>query len=342
LYKGINPASYNITRKIKNFPRETYLNAISNSTRPFRVGESLRLTGIPEPTDEWLKTNYSGLSFDKYNKLPVKEKMKLFSTKHLAKLENLGRRRLDAWATGLGLPQEYNTLEQIGDNTYRMLGIQFDPVYMMKLHNDLKAKYYMDNPPDPVSRGTLSTSFIESPLVGLTRDYRKMLRLNDPRSYSPEAIKEILERVESQQYYPEWVPERHAKPIDSNTGSVWDWDNYGVMGGYRWDISEDPRGLLFTQRDLWDLKPFEKRGETRLVPSQVYTQALQGEPKPRKYLENLEMLGLVGGKPFNIENNYLVDPKTYQILDKYKDGGELPKAHKVVVEQKHLLKLYLI
>jgi hypothetical protein len=326
LYKGINPASYNITRKIKNFPRETYLNAISNSTRPFRVGESLRLTGIPEPTDEWLKTNYSGLSFDKYNKLPVKEKMKLFSTKHLAKLENLGRRRLDAWATGLGLPQEYNTLEQIGDNTYRMLGIQFDPVYMMKLHNDLKAKYYMDNPPDPVSRGTLSTSFIESPLVGLTRDYRKMLRLNDPRSYSPEAIKEILERVESQQYYPEWVPERHAKPIDSNTGSVWDWDNYGVMGGYRWDISEDPRGLLFTQRDLWDLKPFEKRGETRLVPSQVYTQALQGEPKPRKYLENLEMLGLVGGKPFNIENNYLVDPKTYQILDKYKDGGELPKA----------------
>lgn len=45
-----------------------------------------------------------------------------------------------------------------------------------------------------------------------------------------------------------------------------------------------------------------------------------------KPLQNLEALGLVGGKPFNIENNFLVDPKTFKIIKEWEDGGSIDYA----------------
>jgi hypothetical protein len=44
-----------------------------------------------------------------------------------------------------------------------------------------------------------------------------------------------------------------------------------------------------------------------------------------KPLENLEALKLVGGKPFNIQNNFLVDPKTYEIKKSFKNGGNITR-----------------
>lgn len=321
LYKGVNPASYNISSKIKQFPKEFHLNTVSNATRPFRVGEHLGLTGVPERADQWLEQK-RGMTFGEYNILPIEEKMKLFSTSHLNRLEDVGRRRLDAWATGLGLPQEYSTLEQIGDNTYRMLDVDYDQKYLSMLHKDLQSQYHKDNPLEPLYGDVIDVPDL-TPLQKLTRDYRKLVHAQD-MSLSKHELYEMFK--DKPGYFPEWVQARHAKANDVNTGSVWDADNYGVMGGYRWDISQDPKGLLFTQRDLWDLKPFEKRGDVHLNPSEWRIKGLQMQPKARKSLENLEMLGLVGGKPFNIENNFLVDPETYKVIDKWKDGGQLPKA----------------
>ena len=43
------------------------------------------------------------------------------------------------------------------------------------------------------------------------------------------------------------------------------------------------------------------------------------------HTRNLEALKLVGGKPFNIQNNFLVDPKTYEIKKSFKNGGNITR-----------------
>jgi hypothetical protein len=312
IYKGINPASYAIAEKVMGIPNELLQTATNNATRPYRVGLSLKYGHQPF-LETHLKTQKVPLA--DFKKMSDREQMQLFSPSTLSQLEDVGKRRLDAWAVGLGLPQEYGTLEQIGDNKFRMLNTEYSPVYFNELYNDLRALRY---------ENTLTAG--HNPLEDLTREAYK-IKLQQTYE-NPQELAERMKHEDSMRIlgYNPWQRARHAKlnPLPFSgieTGSVWDNDSYGVMGGFRWDINNNDQGLQFTTSDVWDLNPFEKRGHAYLNPSATAKQiAASSFFKP---LQNVEALKLVGGKPFLIENNFVIDPKTYKTLDSWEDGGNI-------------------
>jgi hypothetical protein len=93
------------------------------------------------------------------------------------------------------------------------------------------------------------------------------------------------------------------------------------MGGYNWKINEHPEGMVFQTNDLWDLNPFEKR-----IDPMLNTDALKNKYLNMHYykpFQNFEALRAVGGKPFNIQNNFLVDPDSFNVLRQWAEGGPL-------------------
>jgi hypothetical protein len=312
IYKGVNPASYNILSKVKAVPNELFNTAVNNSTRPFRVGMSLKY-GHQSQMDDLLKS--TDLSLKEFKRMSDADKMQLFDQRSLNSIEDVGKRRLDAWAVGLGLPQEYSTLQQIGDNKFRMLDTEYSPMYFNELYNDLRALGY---------ENTMTAG--HNPLEDLSREFYKTQLQNqytDPLDLNERMRQEDLMRIFG---YSPWKRTRNARLNPKSfsgidTGSVYDNDAYGVMGGFRWDIDNTDKGLQFKTSDVWDLNPFEKRGSAYLEPSNMTKKAL--ESSYFKPLENLEALKLVGGKPFLIENTFDVDPKTYKTLDSYEEGGDI-------------------
>jgi len=312
IYKGVNPASYSILSKVKAVPTELFNTAVNNSTRPFRVGMSLKY-GHQSQMDDLLKS--TDLSLKEFKRMSDADKMQLFDQRSLNSIEDVGKRRLDAWAVGLGLPQEYSTLQQIDDNKFRMLDTEYSPMYFNELYNDLRALGY---------ENTMTAG--HNPLEDLSREFYKTQLQNqytDPLDLNERMRQEDLMRIFG---YSPWKRTRNARLNPKSfsgidTGSVYDNDAYGVMGGFRWDIDNTDKGLQFKTSDVWDLNPFEKRGSAYLKPSDRTKKAL--ESSYFKPLENLEALKLVGGKPFLIENTFDVDPKTYKTLDSYEEGGDI-------------------
>ena len=39
-------------------------------------------------------------------------------------------------------------------------------------------------------------------------------------------------------------------------------------------------------------------------------------------LRNIDPIKLLGGKPYDIENNYILDPVTHELIRAYKTGGK--------------------
>jgi len=313
LYKSINPAGYAILDKVKALPTELYKNTVSNETRPFRVGMSLKYGHQPH-LETLLKIKR--IPLEEFKKMSDKDRMQVFDQSTLSKLNDIGQRRLDAWAVGLGLPQEYGTLEQIGDNKFRMLNTAYSPDYFNDLYNDLRASGYEQG-----------LSFGHNPLEDLTREHYRIKR---QANYGNEQeLDDWMRQQDAMRIagWNPWVRSRHAKLNDLqpfsgvSTGKVWDNDQFGVMGGFGWDINDHPQGLQFTTNDIWDLNPWEKRGHAYLNPTDAAKQiAASSFFKP---LQNVEALKLVGGKPFLIENNFVVDPKTYKTLDSWEEGGNV-------------------
>jgi hypothetical protein len=334
LYRGVNPGSYNIMDKVKSFPSEFYGSSFNNETRPFRVGLSLKY-GADEYLDTFLKTKR--LSRQEFDKMPDTEKMMLFNEDARNILEDIGRRRLDAWAVGLKQPQEYGTLEQVGDNTFKMKNLDYTPDFFSERYTDIQAQglkdrdYYFgeENPLVTIAKQHYDRTthpFIET---GLPNNFKEQELLekykNAPRSY----IDKVLGFP---QYEPEpWTQMRHAGMSTINQDpsfkySVWDNDSYGVMGGYRWDVAKNPEGMHWQANDLWDINPFERRGSAHLKPNETVLKYLHGNYfKP---LQNFEALSAVGGKPFNIQNNFLIDPVTFKPLKQWQKGGFLKRKKK--------------
>jgi hypothetical protein len=314
IYKGINPAGYSILDKVKGVPSELFNSAVNNSNRPFRVGMSLKY-GQPSHLNNLLVSQ--NVSLKDFKRMSDADKMQMFDSSTLNKLQDVGRRRLDAWAVGLGLPQEYSTLQQIGDNKFRMLNTEYTPMHFNELYNDLRALGY---------ENTLTAG--HNPLEDLSRElYTTKLQL-EPKYSDPWELNLRMKFEDSIRPFGwnSWERSRNAqlKPKSFSgidTGSVWDNDAYGVMGGFRWDIDNNDKGLQFTTSDVWDLNPFEKRGSAYLNLNPDTKKAL--EASFFKPLQNVEALKLVGGKPFLIENNFIVDPKTYKTLDSYQEGGDI-------------------
>ena len=123
-----------------------------------------------------------------------------------------------------------------------------------------------------------------------------------------------------------WEQYRIVEPSKNKdfSHSVYDTDKQGIMGSFRWDINKPSYpdyNIHYQSNDTWDLNPFENRGATQLKNNHELSKF---HFKP---LENLEALKLVGGKPFNIQNNFLVDPKTYEIKKSFKNGGSITREN---------------
>jgi hypothetical protein len=334
LYRGINPASYNVMEKAKGFPSELYGSAFNNETRPFRVGMSLKY-GADEYLDTFLKTKR--LTRQEFDKMPDTEKMMLFNEDTRNILQDIGRRRLDAWAVGLKQPQEYGTLEQIGDNTFRMKDIDYTPDFFSERYTDLQAQglkdkgYYFGDEDPLVTLSRKHYDITPHPFMqrGVAKNFLEQELLekygNAPRSFIDKAL------GYTEPDFAPWSPLRHVgkstiNPDPSFEHSVWDNDSYGVMGGFRWDIANTPEGMHWQANDLWDINPWERRGSALLNPNETILKYLHGNYfKP---LQNFEALSAVGGRPFNIQNNFLIDPVTFKPLKKWQKGGFLKRKKK--------------
>ena len=334
VYRGVNPASYNIKEKATGFPKEIFNTTFNNETRPFRVGMSLKY-GTPDFMNTFFATKR--ITPQEYAKMPDSERMMLHDADTREILQDIGRRRLDAWAVGLKQPQEYGTLEQVGDNTYRMKDISYTPDFFSERYSDIQAQGVKDRPysygeesplvtiarqhydrtPHPFMQRGVSNNFVEQELL---EKYQ-----NAPRSY-------IDQLLGFPQYEPDpWTQQRHAGISTINQDpsfkySVWDNDGYGVMGGYRWDVAKNPEGMHWQANDVWDINPWERRGSAYINQKDVFKKLLHANYfKP---LQNVEVLGALGGKPFNIQNNFLIDPVTFKPLKQWQKGGFLKRRKK--------------
>jgi hypothetical protein len=328
VYRGINPASYNLKEKAVAFPKEIYGSTFNNETRPFRVGMSLKY-GTPEFMNSFLATKR--ITPQEYAKMPDSERMMLHDADTREILQDIGRRRLDAWAVGLKQPQEYNTLEQVGDNTYRMKDISYTPDFFSERYADIQAQAAKDktysseeeNPLVTIARQHYDRTLHPFMQKGVANNFMEQELLEKYQNASRSYIDNALGLREA--YHYPWTQQREAgiskiNPDPSFQHSVWDNDGYGVMGGYRWDVGTNPEGMHWQANDLWDINPWERRGSAYINPGAQYKRLLHANYfKP---LQNVEVLGALGGKPFNIQNNFLIDPVTFKPLKQWQNGGD--------------------
>lgn len=219
----------------------------------------------------------------------------------------MAKNRLDSWRLGLGLDQKYDTFRYAGDNTYAIKNMKPRTGSFADLYSDILAN-------EVAKRGFI---YGDDALVNIAR--RNELA-KAKSSLGPASFKDYYSRLTRNQQNAPWKQMRIVEPAKNSkfTHSVYDNDfDQGIMGNYRWDVNKlDDGNIHFQSNDTWDINPWEKRGSVNLdntTPSPGY----------RKWnpFSNLEFLKAVGGKPFNIQNNFTIDPKTFEIIDSFKKGG---------------------
>lgn len=306
LYRGINPVGYGARQKIDEFP-SNLINYTFNPERKIQdIG--LQLKGFSDGTSKSLKEsriklkNSLNLTQQEYDNLSLKDYTNFYSPKDVEKIISSGKNRSDSWRLGLGLEQKHNTFDKIGDDLYRINPEKFNPTKenLVMLDNDIKVS---KEPRYFYGEG-------EDPKVLLTKKYNKV------RNQSFLNYPEYNLGKEVQPWTQTRAVEKSRNPDFEN--SVYDGDHNGIMGQFRWDVKNTPEGNLHYQsNDTWDLHPWQKRGSIN--------KGAAGSGYDRKFLKNVEVLKLLGGKPFNIQNNFIVDPKDFSVLNKYKDGGKINK-----------------
>jgi len=283
VYKAIDPVGYGAKEKILSSPKTWWKNTVYPEKRALEIGKQL-----------------SNLSPDYVNEL-----------------ERIGQNRLDAWRIGLKLDQKWNTFEQIGDNTYRIKNMFPEPGEFSSVYSDMLANQVKNE----------SSGFYtgENPLVTIAKKHDKVSSPKISTKYGDYSINDmrryLMKEGDNIKPWEQYRIVENAKNPEFQK-SVYDADRQGIMGSFRWDIKKPnypDYNIHFQSNDLWNLNPFEKRGAVLLDPS-TEEQLTKHFFKP---LQNLEALELVGGKPFNIQNNFIVDPKTYQVKKSFKQGGNI-------------------
>jgi len=294
IYNAIDPVGYGAKAKLLNAPKTFLNNTIINpKERTFRIGDNFNpsLKGRLADTD---KTDPFYIStMDQINKL--------------------GKNRLDAWRTGLGLEQKYNTFTKTPEGFFRINSMSPEPRDFAALHNDIVTHKY-NNSPNGFYTG-------EDPLIELQRRYQNIASPTIQTKYGEFNINDFLGTRKGN--LKPWIQRRKVNQGSRNSDdtSIFDTDSeQGIMGGYRWDVKKLPGGdLHFQSNDTWDLHPWQERGDPNLVQDEL-TKKLNNLHTKNK-LKNIEGLKLLGGKPYNIQNNFIIDPKTYKIKSSYEDGG---------------------
>lgn len=290
VYKGIDPVAYGMKEKLKAAPKT------------------------------WLKNTLA--KDEQQRALEIGKKLSNLNPEYFADdIVRIGKNRLDAFRVGLKLPQRYDTFEKIGENTYRIKNMNPQVGKFSSVYNDLVANDYLKNATG-VYHG-------ENPLVTIAKKHDKLTSPTIKTEFGDYSVNDLRRYLmKEKDEIPAWEQHRIVEKAKNPefTHSVYDADGQGIMGSFRWDIKkpsfENDYKLHFQSNDLWNLNPFEKRGAISLKPKDDLHQFYF------KPLENFEALSFVGGKPFNIQNNFVVDPKTYKILEKYKSGGKIKTGDK--------------
>jgi len=284
IYKGINPVGYGAKQKALDF----IPNLVKYTMNPEQkiVDIAAGFEGHPESFKQAVKELTGS-----YNpNATVLEKMSQSSPSQIERIEKglrSGKNRSDAFRTALGLPQEHNTFTQIGEGKYKINPEKFQPNPDHFRRVDMDRKKFISDQIEPYM-GDDPTKFV---------------------SNHPDYFKGVQRRIVEKSKNPEF------------THSIYDNDPSGIMGSFRWDVKHTPEGNLhFQSNDRWDLHPWESRGPINARQDALDKKILDKHYK--KPLRKVEALGLIGGKPYDIKNNFIVDPKTYKILDAFKGGGQ--------------------
>ena len=187
------------------------------------------------------------------------------------------------------------------------------PREFVSLHNDIAAYNFNENGP------TFYTG--EHPLTRLEKRFHDISYPKIKTNYGEFSLRDFDNSLK-------WKQQNIVGKYNNNPdfeNYVFDSDrSHNIMGGYRWDFKKLPDGNLhFQSNDTWDLHPWQRRGASSLAQQTDVYGAFEklATMNERKGFQNVEALKLLGGKPFNIRNNFIVDPKTYEVIHSYKKGG---------------------
>lgn len=221
----------------------------------------------------------------------------------------VGQNRLDAWRNGLGLEQNYGTFSKGKNGALKINSMSPKNGRFSVLYNDIKASQI-----DPEDTDAL---------LDLARSHKKAIDIKVDSKYGEFSINDFVNYLRKKPD-PSTIPWKQTRLVEKSKNpdfdfSVYDYDQDGVMGSFRWDVKKlDDGNLHFQSNDTWDLNPWESRGKIYITHDEKKL-----NQHFKKKLQKVEVLKLLGGKPYNIQNNFIVDPKDYSILKSFSTGGKL-------------------
>jgi hypothetical protein len=319
-FRGITPVGYGARDKILNYIpnvlRYTPEKKLEDIMVAFEQGASTSRKHIKKIRNDVRR--HMSLTDEQYRALPVDETKDMMSRTNFKNLEEQARKRVDSFRKGLGLEQQYGTFEPVGDNVFRIIDSDIEKGRFSTLWNDIRANdlknkvYVGDN----------------DPLVSLTEQHNK---ITDNKLYTPDSFYSIndLRNYLNKTGDVKFKPWKQTRIVENARNpefkwSIYDADPKGIQGAFRWDVKKTNDGLLhFQANDTWDLHPWQTRGRINLEEDAL--DIANRNLNSKDLLKNIEALRLLGGKPFDIRNNYLVDPETMNIVKQWRKGGSLPK-----------------
>lgn len=319
LYRGINPVGYGAKQKALDFFPNLVKYSLNPESKIRDIGLELYdagTMGINQTLKQKFAASLAHKNANSYYDLPYEEAMTLFHPGEVSEILQKGKNRSDAFRIGLGLNQQHQTFDKIGNNLYRINPDKFNPTqgHLLTLDNDIAA-----------SKMNQSVTFGDDPRVALTKKYNEVTSPKVDTPYGAYSINDLRRFLAKEKDTPKpWeqtrIVEKAKNPEFEH--SVYDADRLGIMGSYRWDVAKTPEGNLhFQSNDRWDINPWENRGKIN-----INNDALQEAERLKHFkspLQNVEMLKVMGGKPFNIQNNFIVNPKDYSVMHKYQSGGQI-------------------
>jgi hypothetical protein len=300
LTSGLDLYGANMVSPIAKVPGQFLREQVYNAVDPVGYGVREKLLNAPKT---WARNTFKpservervGKTFDPYGTYSKDDHIQF------------GKNRLDSWRIGLNLDQKYDTFRNLGNGTYRINAMKPDEDLLNDLYSDILASEVTKS----------GYHFGDDPLVNIAN--RNILAKARRTITNPKSFKSLYSSLANQTA--PWQQNRIVETAKNPEfrHSIYDVDTQGIMGQYRWDVKKLDDGTLHYQsNDTWDINPWEKRGSVSLD----HTTASPGYRKWNPF-SNLEFLKLVGGKPFKIQNNFKVNPKTYEIIESYENGGPM-------------------
>lgn len=321
VYWGVEPIGYGVKQKLAYFPANLikygYHGLQGNATK-------VKLKTLESIMDNYDKMGGAIVQGRPYKYEAFKDGIRtLYNPKGSRGYEREAQRRLDAWNTTWNKDQLFDTFTKIGENKYVLNAAKYgmDPEQLNSIVSDVEANKLNRL----FKKNQISPEEYDASLKALTLK----------QSWDPQYANESIESIKSSILKnPENFKDiYHYDPIrkggatsgylkdEGYTDVVSASDEFGVRGGFLYHTKPNPDGTIHLRaHDTWDFNPWAKRGQIKNVENE----------NARKYndrnvinmLKDIDPIQILGGKPYDIENNYIFDPVTREIMASYKTGGK--------------------